>query len=187
MLDTATYTPRLKADFNDRIKAALKEEFSYKNDMQIPRLEKIVLNIGCGAEAVRDSKKAKSAQEDLSTIAGQKAVITKAKKSIAGFRVREEMPLGAKVTLRGDRMYEFLDRLVTVAMPRIRDFRGVKGSSFDGRGNYATGLKEHIVFPEINFDKVDEVWGMDIIICTTANTDAEAKALLKQFNMPFNS
>ena len=187
MLDTATYTPRLKADYQNRICAALKKEFSYKNNMQIPRLEKIVLNIGAGAEAVRDSKKAKSAQEDLTTIAGQKAVITKAKKSIAGFRVREDMPLGAKVTLRGDRMYEFLDRLITVAMPRIRDFRGVSGKSFDGRGNYATGLKEHIVFPEINFDKVDEVWGMDIVICTTAKTDAEAKALLKQFNMPFNS
>ncbi len=153
--------------------------------MQIPRLDKIVLNIGCGAEAVRDSKKAKSAQEDLSTIAGQKAVTTIAKKSIAGFRVREEMPLGAKVTLRGNRMYEFLDRLVTVALPRVRDFRGVSPKSFDGRGNYAMGIKEHIVFPEINFDKVDEVWGMDIIICTTAQTDAEAKALLKQFNMPF--
>ncbi len=187
MLDTATYTPRLKAQYMSTFRAALKEEFAYKNDMQIPRLEKIVLNIGCGAEAVRDSKKAKSAQEDLTTIAGQKAVVTKAKKSIAGFRVREEMPLGAKVTLRGDRMYEFLDRLITVAMPRIRDFRGVSGKSFDGRGNYATGIKEHIIFPEINFDKVDEVWGMDIVICTTAKTDAEAKALLKQFNMPFNS
>jgi large subunit ribosomal protein L5 len=187
MLDAATYTPRLKAHFRDSIKAALKEEFGYKNDMQIPRLDKIVLNIGCGAEAVRDSKKAKSAQEDLTTIAGQKAVVTKAKKSIAGFRVREEMPLGAKVTLRGDRMYEFLDRLITVAMPRVRDFRGVSGTSFDGRGNYAMGLKEHIVFPEIDFDKVDEVWGMDIIIVTTAQTDAEAKALLKHFNMPFNS
>jgi len=187
MLDAATYTPRLKAHFRDSIKPALKEEFGYKNEMQIPRLEKIVLNIGCGAEAVRDSKKAKSAQEDLTTIAGQKAVVTKAKKSIAGFRVREEMPLGAKVTLRGDRMYEFLDRLITVAMPRVRDFRGVSGSSFDGRGNYAMGLKEHIVFPEIDFDKVDEVWGMDIIIVTTAQTDAEAKALLKHFNMPFNS
>jgi large subunit ribosomal protein L5 len=187
MLDTANYTPRLKAVYASSIRAALKEEFAYKNDMQIPRLDKIVLNIGCGAEAVRDSKKAKSAVEDLTTIAGQKAVTTKAKKSIAGFRVREEMPLGAKVTLRGDRMYEFLDRLITVAMPRIRDFRGVSGKSFDGRGNYATGLKEHIVFPEINFDKVDEVWGMDIVICTTAKTDAEAKALLKLFNMPFNS
>ena len=187
MLDTANYTPRLKALYAETIKAALKEEFSYKNDMQIPRLDKIVLNIGCGAEAVRDSKKAKSAVEDLSTIAGQKAVTTIAKNSIAGFRVREGMPMGAKVTLRGDRMYEFLDRLITIAMPRIRDFRGVSGKSFDGRGNYAMGLKEHIVFPEINFDKVDEVWGMDIVIATTARTDAEAKALLKHFNMPFNS
>jgi large subunit ribosomal protein L5 len=187
MLDTATYTPRLKTLYVDTIRAAMKEEFSYKNDMQIPRLDKIVLNIGAGAESVKDSKKAKSAQADLTAIAGQQAVITKAKKSIAGFRVREEMPLGSKVTLRGDRMYDFLDRLITVAMPRIRDFRGVKGSSFDGRGNYAMGLKEHIVFPEIDFDKVDENWGMDIIICTNAKTDAEAKALLKAFNMPFNS
>ncbi|WP_226779718.1 50S ribosomal protein L5 [Oceaniglobus trochenteri] len=187
MLDSANYTPRLQTLYADTIRAAMKEEFGYKNDMQIPRLDKIVLNIGCGAEAVRDTKKAKSAQEDLTAIAGQKAVTTVAKKSIAGFRVREDMPLGAKVTLRADRMYEFLDRLITVAMPRIRDFRGVSGKSFDGRGNYATGLKEHIVFPEINFDKVDEVWGMDIIICTTATTDAEAKALLKHFNMPFNS
>jgi large subunit ribosomal protein L5 len=177
----------LKAEFKDRIRAAMKEEFGYKNDMQIPRLDKIVLNIGCGAEAVKDSKKAKSAQDDLSTIAGQRAIVTKAKKSIAGFRVREEMPLGTKVTLRGDRMYEFLDRLITIAMPRIRDFRGVSGKSFDGRGNYALGIKEHIVFPEIDFDKVDEVWGMDIVIATTAKTDAEAKALLKHFNMPFNS
>jgi len=187
MLDAANYTPRLRTLYRDTIRPAMKEEFGYKNDMQIPRLDKIVLNIGCGAEAVRDSKKAKSAQEDLTAIAGQKAVITKAKKSIAGFRVREDMPLGAKVTLRGDRMYEFLDRLITIAMPRIRDFRGVSGKSFDGRGNYATGVKEHIVFPEIEYDKVDEVWGMDIIICTTAATDAEAKALLKRFNMPFNS
>ncbi len=186
MLDTQNYTPRLKSVFKDSIRAAMKEEFGYKNDMQIPRLDKIVLNIGCGAEAVRDSKKAKSAHEDLTRIAGQMAVVTKAKKSIAGFRVREEMPLGAKVTLRGDRMYEFLDRLITIAMPRIRDFSGVK-PSFDGRGNFAMGLKEHIVFPEIDFDKVDEVWGMDIIITTTADTDAEAKALLKHFNMPFTS
>lgn len=187
MLDTENYTPRLKTLYVDTIRAALKEEFGYKNDMQIPRLDKIVLNIGCGAEAVRDSKKAKSAQEDLSTIAGQKAVTTLAKKSIATFRVREEMPLGAKVTLRGARMYEFLDRLTTIALPRVRDFRGVNGKSFDGRGNYAMGLKEHIVFPEIDFDKVDENWGMDIVIATTAKTDAEAKALLKAFNMPFNS
>ena len=187
MLDTANYTPRLKAQFKDSIKAAMKEEFGYKNDMQIPRLDKIVLNIGCGRAAVKDSKKAKSAVEDLSTIAGQRAVMTTAKNSIAGFRVREDMPMGAKVTLRGDRMYEFLDRLITIAMPRIRDFRGVSGKSFDGRGNYALGLKEHLVFPEINFDKIDENWGMDIVIATTAQTDAEAKALLKHFNMHFNS
>ena len=187
MLDTAAYTPRLQAEYKDRIRAAMKEEFGYTNDMQIPRLDKIVLNIGCGAAAVRDSKKAKSAQEDLTLIAGQKALTTIAKKSIAGFRVREEMPLGAKVTLRGDRMYEFLDRLITVAMPRIRDFRGIPGKSFDGNGNYAMGLKEHLVFPEIDFDKIDENWGMDIVIATTAKTDAEAKAMLKLFNMPFNS
>ena len=186
MLDQSTNTPRLKAEYASRVRAALKEEFGYKNDMQIPRLDKIVLNMGVG-EAVKDTKKVKQAAEELSQIAGQKAVITHAKKSIAGFRVREEMPLGCKVTLRGDRMYEFLDRLINIALPRVRDFRGVKGTSFDGRGNYAMGLKEQIVFPEINFDKVDEVLGMDIIIATTAKTDAEAKALLKHFNMPFNS
>ena len=186
MLDQANYTPRLKAAYKAQVRAALKEEFSYGNDMQIPRLDKIVLNMGVG-EAVKDTKKVKQASEELSLIAGQKAVITKAKNSIAGFRVREGMPLGTKVTLRGDRMYEFLDRLITIALPRVRDFRGVKGNAFDGRGNYAMGLKEHIVFPEINFDKVDEVLGMDIIICTTAKTDAEAKALLKHFKMPFTS
>ena len=186
MLDTATYTPRLKVLYRETIRPALMEEFGYKNAMMIPRLDKIVLNMGVG-EAVNDTKKVKSAQEDLTAIAGQKAVITKAKKSIAGFRVREDMPLGTKVTLRGDRMYEFLDRLLTIAMPRVRDFRGVSGKSFDGRGNYAMGLKEHIVFPEIDFDKVDGERGMDIIICTDASTDAEAKALLKHFNMPFNS
>ena len=186
MLDQATYTPRLKSLFRDKIRPALKEEFGYRNDMQIPRLDKIVLNMGIG-EAVKDTKKVKQGADELSLIAGQRAVITKAKNSIAGFRVREDMPLGAKVTLRGDRMYEFLDRLINIALPRVRDFRGVKGTAFDGRGNYAMGLKEHIVFPEINFDKVDEVLGMDIIICTTAKTDAEAKALLKHFNMPFNS
>ena len=180
------YTPRLKAQYAETIRPALKEEFSYKNDMMIPKLEKIVLNMGVG-EAVADSKKIRSAHADLMAIAGQMPVITKAKKSIAGFKVREDMPLGVKVTLRGDRMYDFLDRLVTVAMPRIRDFRGVSGKSFDGRGNYAMGLKEHIVFPEIDFDKVDQFWGMDIVICTTADTDAEAKALLKQFNMPFTN
>jgi large subunit ribosomal protein L5 len=186
MLDAANYSPRLKDLYKSTIRAAMKEEFSYKNDMQIPRLDKIVLNIGCGAEAVKDSKKGKAAVEDLTAIAGQKAMATKAKKSIAGFRVREDMTLGAKVTLRGDRMYEFLDRLITIALPRVRDFRGVK-PSFDGRGNFAMGMKEHIVFPEIDFDKVDEVWGMDIVITTTAPTDAEAKSLLKQFNMPFTS
>ena len=184
MLDQANYTPRLKAQFRETIRAAMKEEFGYKNDMQIPRLDKIVLNMGIG-EAVKDTKKVKQGAEELSLIAGQKAVITKAKKSIAGFRVREEMPLGAKVTLRGDRMYEFLDRLINIALPRVRDFRGVKGTSFDGRGNYAMGLKEQIVFPEINFDKVDEVLGMDIIIATTAKTDAEARALLTAFRFPF--
>jgi large subunit ribosomal protein L5 len=186
MLDQATYTPRLKGIFKDTIRAALKEQFGYKNDMQIPRLDKIVINMGVG-EAVKDTKKVKKAAEELSLIAGQKAVVTHAKKSIAGFRVREEMPLGCKVTLRGDKMYEFLDRLITIALPRVRDFRGVKPTSFDGRGNYAMGLKEQIVFPEINFDQVDEVLGMDIIICTTAKTDAEAKALLKNFNMPFTA
>jgi len=186
MLDAANYTPRLKALYVSTIKAAMKEEFGYKNDMMIPRLEKIVLNMGIG-DAVKDTKKVKHAQEALTLIAGQKAVVTKAKKSIAGFRVREEMPLGTKVTLRGDRMYEFMDRLTTIALPRVRDFRGVKSSSFDGRGNYAMGLKEHIVFPEIDFDSVVDMLGMDIIICTDAKTDAEAKALLKHFNMPFNS
>lgn len=180
------YTPRLKAHYKETVRAALKEEFGYKNDMQIPKLDKIVLNMGVG-EAVSDSKKIRSAVADMAAIAGQQPIITKAKKSIAGFRVREDMPLGVKVTLRGDRMYEFLDRLVTVAMPRIRDFRGVNGKSFDGHGNYALGLKEHIVFPEIAFDKIDQMWGMDIAICTTAKSDAEAKSLLKQFNMPFTS
>ena len=186
MLDATKYTPRLRAQYNDTIRAALKEDFGYKSEMQLPRLDKIVLNMGVG-EAVKDTKKVKQAAEELSLIAGQKAVITYAKKSIAGFRVREEMPLGCKVTLRGDRMYDFMDRLINIALPRVRDFRGVKPTSFDGRGNYAMGLKEHIVFPEINFDKVDEVLGMDIIICTTATTDAVAKSLLKHFNMPFTS
>ena len=184
MLDQATYTPRLKALFKDKIRAALKEEFGYKNDMQIPKLDKIVLNMGIG-EAVKDTKKVKQGAEELSLIAGQKAVITKAKNSIAGFRVREEMPLGAKVTLRGDRMYEFLDRLINIALPRVRDFRGVKGTSFDGRGNYAMGLKEQIIFPEINYDRIDQVRGMDVIVTTTARTDEEARELLKLFGFPF--
>jgi large subunit ribosomal protein L5 len=176
----------MQSHYKDVARAALKEEFGYKNDMMIPRLEKIVLNMGVG-EAVNDSKKIRSAVADMTAIAGQQPVITKAKKSIAGFRVREDMPLGVKVTLRGAKMYEFMDRLVTVAMPRIRDFRGVSGKSFDGNGNYAMGLKEHIVFPEIEYDKIVEMWGMDIAICTTAKSDAEAKSLLKQFNVPFNS
>ena len=186
MLDQAKYTPRLKAAYFETLRAAMKAEHGYKNDMQIPRLDKIVLNMGVG-DAVKDTKKVKKAAEEMTAIAGQKAVITMAKKSIAGFRVREEMPLGCKVTLRGDRMYEFLDRLVTIALPRVRDFRGVNPKSFDGRGNYAMGLKEQLVFPEIEFDKVDDTHGMDIIICTTAKTDAEAKSLLKLFNMPFTS
>ncbi|MER5173317.1 50S ribosomal protein L5 [Thioclava sp. GXIMD2076] len=185
MLDQATYTPRLKAEYESKIRAAMKEEFGLKNDMMIPKIEKIVINMGVG-EATKDTKKVKQAAEELTLIAGQKAVMTKAKKSIAGFRVREEMPLGCKVTLRGTRMYEFLDRLINVALPRVRDFRGVK-PSFDGRGNFAMGLKEQIVFPEIDFDKVDEVLGMDIIIVTTSNDDVQAKALLKHFNMPFTA
>jgi large subunit ribosomal protein L5 len=186
MLDAASYTPRLKSFYAEKVRAALKEEFGYKNDMMIPRLDKIVLNMGVG-EAVSDSKKIKAAHDDLAKIAGQKPVITKAKNSIAGFKVREGMPLGVKVTLRGDRMFEFLDRLVTIAMPRIRDFRGVKGTAFDGRGNFAMGIKEHIIFPEIDYDKIDQVWGMDIVIGTTARTGAEAKALLRHFNLPFTN
>ncbi|MEL6478392.1 MAG: 50S ribosomal protein L5 [Pseudomonadota bacterium] len=186
MPDASAYIPRLKTLYDAEIRAKMKEEFDYANDMMIPRLDKVVLNMGVG-EAVGDSKKVKSAHDDMMKIAGQKPVITKAKKSIAGFKVREEMPLGCKVTLRRARMYDFMDRLITIAMPRIRDFRGINGKSFDGRGNYAMGIKEHIVFPEIDYDKVDQIWGMDIIICTTAATDAEAKALLKHFNMPFNS
>ncbi|WP_340108903.1 50S ribosomal protein L5 [Pikeienuella sp. HZG-20] len=186
MLDAAAYTPRLKTLYLDTIRGALREEFGYKNAMMIPRLEKIVLNMGVGA-AVADSKKIRSAHDDLMQIAGQKPVITKAKNSIAGFKVREGMPLGVKVTLRGARMYDFLDRLINVAMPRIRDFRGLKGTAFDGRGNFAMGIREHIIFPEIEYDKVDQVWGMDIVIGTNAKTDDEARALLKHFNMPFTS
>ena len=186
MADGAPYIPRLKTIYRETMRPALKEEFSYKNDMQIPRLEKIVLNMGVG-EAVADSKKIKNAVDELTAIAGQKPVTTKARKSIAGFKLRDGMAIGCKVTLRGNRMYDFMDRLITVAMPRIRDFRGVSGKSFDGRGNYAMGIREHIVFPEVDYDKVDDIRGMDIIICTTAPTDAEAKALLKHFNMPFNS
>jgi large subunit ribosomal protein L5 len=182
----ADYTPRLRQHYRDNVRPALKEEFGYKNDMQIPKLDKIVLNMGIG-EGVADSKKVRSAEADLARIAGQKPVVNKARTSIAAFKLREGMPIGVKVTLRRDRMYEFLDRLVTVALPRVRDFRGVSPKSFDGRGNFAMGLKEHIVFPEIDFDKIEQVWGMDIVICTTAGTDAEAKALLRHFNMPFRA
>ena len=180
----AKNTPRLKKVYNETIKKALQEQFKYDNEMQIPRIDKIVLNMGVG-EATADSKKPSVAAEDLALITGQKAVVTRARKSIAGFKVREHMPIGAKVTLRQERMYEFLDRLVNIALPRVRDFRGLNPKSFDGRGNYAMGIKEHIVFPEINYDKVDQVWGMDVIVCTTAKTDDEARALLKAFNFPF--
>lgn len=183
MAETA-YVPRLRTEYDTTIKAALREQFGYKNVMELPRLDKIVLNMGVG-EAVNDTKKVKSAADELQKIAGQKPVITHARKSIAGFKVREHMPLGVKVTLRKTRMYEFLDRLVTIALPRVRDFRGLNPNAFDGRGNYAMGLKEHIVFPEINYDQIDQVWGMDIVICTTAKNDDEARALLKAFNFPF--
>ena len=183
MADEA-YEPRLKTEYKQRIRAAMKERFGYSNEMQIPKLDKIVINMGVG-EAVADSKKINSALADLAKIAGQKPVATKARLSIAGFKLREGMVIGAKVTLRKDRMYEFLDRLITIALPRVRDFRGLKPTSFDGRGNYAMGLKEHIVFPEINYDQIDQMWGMDIIVCTTAETDEEARALLKHMNFPF--
>lgn len=182
----AEYIPRLKKHYFEKIKTSLTEKFEYKNEMMVPKLSKIVLNMGVG-ETVGDSKKINSAQNDLMLISGQKPLITKAKKSIAGFKVREDMPLGVKVTLRGFRMFEFLDRLINIAMPRIRDFRGVSPKSFDGRGNYAMGLKEHIVFPEIDFDKAENMWGMDIVICTSAKTNDEAKALLAEFNMPFTN
>ncbi|MFD1326494.1 50S ribosomal protein L5 [Mycoplana ramosa] len=178
------YEPRLKKEYVERIRKALQEQFSYANEMQIPRLDKIVINMGVG-ESTGDSKKPSVAAADLAAIAGQKPVITRARNSIAGFKLREGMPIGAKVTLRGVRMYEFLDRLVNIALPRVRDFRGLNPKSFDGRGNFAMGIKEHIVFPEINYDKVDQMWGMDIIVCTTATNDDEARALLKELNFPF--
>ncbi len=183
MAETA-YIPRLRTQYEDTIKAALMKEFGYKNVMQLPKLDKIVLNMGVG-EAVNDTKKVKSAAADLEKIAGQKPVITHARNSIAGFKVRENMPLGVKVTLRKQRMYEFLDRLVNVALPRVRDFRGLNPNSFDGRGNYALGIKEHIIFPEIAYEDIDQVWGMDVVVCTTAKNDDEARALLKAFNFPF--
>lgn len=183
MAETA-YVPRLRTQYEESIKADLLKQFGYKNVMQLPKVEKIVLNMGIG-EAVNDTKKVKAAAADLEKIAGQKPVITHARKSIAGFKVRENMPLGVKVTLRKQRMYEFMDRLVNIALPRVRDFRGLNPNAFDGRGNYAMGIKEHIIFPEISYDQIEQVWGMDIVVCTTAKTDDEARALLKAFNFPF--
>ncbi|MCP4385747.1 MAG: 50S ribosomal protein L5 [Hyphomicrobiales bacterium] len=180
----AQYEPRLKKHYRDAVRPGLTESFGYKNPMQIPRVDKIVLNMGVG-EAVADSKKVQSALSDLAKIAGQKPAMTRARKSIASYKLREGMPIGGKVTLRQNRMYEFLDRLVTVALPRVRDFRGLNPKSFDGHGNYAMGIKEHIVFPEINYDEVDQIWGMDVIVCTTAKSDDEARALLKAFEFPF--
>jgi len=180
----ADYTPRLKKDYDDRIVKAMTEKFGYKNRLEVPHLEKIVINMGVG-EATQDKKRVEAAAAEMQAIAGQKPVITKAKKSIAQFKLREGMPIGCKVTLRRERMYEFLDRLVTIALPRVRDFRGLNPKSFDGRGNYAMGLKEHIIFIEIDYDKTETVWGMDIIIQTSARTDEEAKALLAGFQMPF--
>jgi len=175
---------RLQELYSTAVRPALMQEFGYKNPMQAPRLEKIVVNMGVG-EAVQDSKKAEAAANDLTAITGQHPVITKAKRSIATFKLRKGMPIGCKVTLRGQRMYEFLDRLIMVALPRVRDFRGISGKSFDGRGNFALGLKEQIVFPEVDYDRVDAVRGMDVVVVTTARSDAEAKALLKAFDMPF--
>ncbi len=180
------YEPRLKTEYRERMRSVMREKYGYTNEMQVPRLDKIVLNMGIG-EAVADSKKAQAAMKDLALIAGQKPAPTRARKSIAGFKLREDMVIGAKVTLRKDRMYEFLDRLITIALPRVRDFRGLKPTSFDGRGNYAMGLKEHIVFPEINYDQIDQMWGMDIIVCTTAKTDEEARQLLREFQFPFTA
>ena len=178
------YTPRFRKRYDEVIRPEMMKQFGYKNPLQVPKINKIVVNIGAG-EAAGDQKKIQSAVNDLTAIAGQKAVITRAKKAIATFKIRKDLPIGVKVTLRQDRMYEFLDRLVTMALPRMRDFRGLKGTSFDGRGNYALRLKEHIIFVEIDYDKTENVWGMDIIINTSAKTDAEAKALLKGFQFPF--
>jgi len=178
------YVPRLKSDYEDRIVKAMTEKFGYKNRLEVPRLDKIVINMGVG-EATQDKKKVEAAAAEMQAISGQRPVITKAKKSIAQFKLREGMPIGCKVTLRRERMYEFLDRLVTIAMPRIRDFRGLNPRSFDGRGNYAMGLKEQIVFPEISYDKIEKVRGMDIIVTTTAKTDDEARELLRLFGFPF--
>jgi large subunit ribosomal protein L5 len=179
-----TYMPRLKKHYDETVKAELVKRFGYKNIMEVPRLDKIVLNMGIG-EATADSKLVQVAVADLEKIAGQKAVVTKARKAIATFKIRENLAIGAKVTLRKTRMYEFLDRLITIALPRVRDFRGLPPTSFDGHGNYAMGIKEQLIFPEIDYDKIDRVWGMDVIICTTAKTDDEARALIEAFNFPF--
>ena len=186
LLGAEVYVPRFKKHYLDVVRPDISKKFGYKNILQAPRIEKIVLNIGVG-EAALDSKKIQEAVNDLTIIAGQKAVITRAKKAIATFKIRVGMPLGTKVTLRRDRMYEFLDRLITTALPRARDFRGVSSKSFDGHGNYAMGLKEHIIFVEIDYDKTETVWGMDIVIQTTAKTDEEAQALLEGFRMPFTN
>ena len=178
------YTPRLKKMYDDSIAKAMTEKFGYKNVMEVPQIDKIVLNMGVG-EATQDKKKVEQAASEMELIAGQKPVITKAKKSIAQFKLREGMPIGVKVTLRRDRMYEFLDRFITIALPRVRDFRGLNPKSFDGRGNYACGIKEQIVFPEISYDRVDKVRGMDVIVTTTAKTDDEARELLRLFGFPF--
>jgi large subunit ribosomal protein L5 len=180
------YKPRMKTHYEKVVREAMAKEFGYKNQMQIPRIDKVVLNMGVG-EAVNDRKKVDAAAKDLGMIAGQRPVITRARKSVATYKVRDGMAIGCKVTLRGDRMYEFVDRLVTIALPRVKDFRGLNAKSFDGRGNFALGLKEHIVFPEIDYDQVDEIWGMDVIVCTTAGNDDEARALLRNFNFPFRS
>jgi large subunit ribosomal protein L5 len=180
------YEPRLRTLYRTRIRERLTGQFNYTNPMQVPALEKVVINMGVG-EAVSDSKKVRTAMADLAAISGQKPVETKSRKSIAGFKLREGMTVGCKVTLRRERMYEFLDRLTTIALPRVKDFRGLNGKSFDGRGNYAMGVREHIVFPEINYDQVDQIWGMDIIVCTTARTNDEAKALLTELGFPFRN
>ena len=182
--DDKAYQPRARKQYDEKIVKAMTEKFGYTNALQVPRLDKIVINMGVG-EATQDKKKVEQAAAEMELIAGQKPVVTKAKKSIAQFKLREGMPIGVKVTLRRDRMYEFMDRLVTIALPRVRDFRGLNPRSFDGRGNYAMGLKEQIVFPEINYDRIEKVRGMDVIVTTTANTDEEARELLRLFNFPF--
>jgi large subunit ribosomal protein L5 len=184
MPEAANYEPRLKKHYADVVRPKMIEQFGYKNAMEVPVVTKIVINMGVG-EAVNDSKKAGVAAADLALIAGQKPTLTRARMAISNFKLRENLAIGAKVTLRKTRMYEFMDRLVTVALPRVRDFRGLNGKSFDGRGNFAMGIKEHLVFPEIAYDKIDQIWGMDVIVCTTAKTDDEARALLKLFNFPF--